>query len=296
MIETLLIFIAIYAILALSLNLTVGRAGLFNLGHIGFYAIGSYVSTLLVMELELPWLLSLTAGGFGAALAGYGIGLLTLKLSGDYFAIATLGFATIVKGLILNLQDLTRGPLGVTGIPRPELLGYALGKWERVLLLLLCLGLTWLVLGRLGRSPWGRLVRAVRDDEIASRALGKHTLQVKAQAVAISAFFAGVAGALYASQIRYIHPNVFTTDLMIFILVGIIFGGLGNQWGAVLGAALLTTFQQGLLIFNVPPSLAGPLQQIIYSVALIAMMILRPQGLVPEGVLRSKGGLSRAAD
>lgn len=296
MISNLMIIIGIYAILALSLDLAVGRAGLFNLGHIGFYAIGAYTATLLIKNLAIGWLPALVAAGLLTALIGYGIGLLTLKLSGDYFAIATLGFAFIIRSLILNLKDVTRGPLGITGIPRPSLFGYSLtSTWEQLALVLGFLLLTWFVIGRLSRSPWGRLLRAVRDDEIACRALGKRTLRTKAQAVAVSALFAGIAGAIYASQIRYIHPDVFKTDLMIFILVAIIFGGLGNRFGALTGAVLLTAFQQGLLYFDVPPALAGPLQQIVYSLVLILMMILRPKGLIPEQVLRTVGGGGRRA-
>jgi branched-chain amino acid transport system permease protein len=292
----LLITIGIFGILALSLNLAVGRAGLFNLGHAAFFAIGAYTSALLIMKLHWPWLLGLAAAAVLAAVFGYLIGLLTLKLSGDYFAIATLGFAFIVKTVLGNWIDLTRGPMGIPGIPRPNLFGWRLGSLPlQFMLVALCLVGVWFLLRRLDVSPWGRLVRAVRDDEIAARALGKPVLRVKVQAATLSALFAGAAGSLHASYYSFIAPNMFDVDLMIYILVAVIFGGLGNSLGALLGVTLLTTMQQALVWLNVPAALAGSLQQILYSLLLIGMMIFRPKGLIPEQVLRTMGGGRRAA-
>jgi branched-chain amino acid transport system permease protein len=282
---SLVVVLGLMIVLSLSLNLAVGHAGLFNLGHAAFYAIGAFTGTLLLLDMHWPWPAAFLAGGLFAAAFGYLIGLLTLRLSGDYFAIATLGFAVVTSTVLLNWQSLTRGPMGIPGIPRPSLFDVNFtSDWQLAALVAAFAGLVWFTVGRLTRSPWGRLLHAVRDDEIAAQALGKRTLAVKTQAVALSAFIAGCAGVLYAAFLQYIDPTIFNVNLTIAILVAVIFGGLGNNAGAIAGATLLTLAQQALIWLNVPTDLAGTLQQIFYSLLLIGMMILRPKGLLPERV------------
>lgn len=285
-ISSLAIALGLMIVLSLSLNLAVGHTGLFNLGHAAFYAIGAFTGTLLMVRLGCPWLLALLAGGLLSACFGYLIGLLTLRLSGDYFAIATLGLAVVTSSVLLNWQSLTRGPMGIPGIPRPSIAGvHVAADWQLALLVAAFVAVTWFVIGRLTRSPWGRLLRAIRDDEIAAQALGKRTLTMKTQAVALSAFFTGCAGVIYAGYLQYIDPTIFNINLTIAVLVAVIFGGMGNNAGAVVGATLLTLFQQMMVWFNVPSAVAGTLQQIVYSILLVVMMILRPKGMVSEGVV-----------
>jgi branched-chain amino acid transport system permease protein len=175
--------------------------------------------------------------------------------------------------------------MGIPGVPRPSLFGLQFtSDWQLAGLVAAYAVLVWFAVSRLTRSPWGRLLHAVRDDEIAAQALGKRTLAVKTQAVALSAFFAGCAGVLYAAFLQYIDPTIFSVNLTIAILVAVIFGGMGNNAGAIAGATLLTLAQQALVWLNVPADLAGTLQQVFYSLLLIAMMILRPKGLLPERV------------
>lgn len=275
--------------LAISLNLVVGSTGLLQLGHIGFFGIGAYTSTLLVMRLGLPWLFAFLAAGLLAALAGTVIGLLTLKLKGDYFAITTLGLGIIFEAVLTNWQSLTRGPVGIPGIPAPRLAGLSFSSLpSQVFLAALLLALTYLVVQRLTVAPFGLTLRAIREDEIAASALGAPVVLLKVQAASISAGFAGLAGSLQAHYIRFIDPKQFGFEIGVFVLVAVIFGGLGNHLGAFLGAVLLTALQQGLPYLGLPPSLTGPLQQLLLALTLIVLMLFRPRGLLPERRERPK--------
>ena len=277
--------------LTISLNLVVGTTGLLQLGHAGFFGIGAYTSALLVLRLGLPWFAAFVAAGVVAALVGTMIGLLTLKLKGDYFAITTLGFSVILEAVLTNWRSLTRGPVGIPGIPAPGLLGYSLQSLPaQAVLAGLLLAVTYVVVQRLTDAPFGLALRAVREDEIAARALGAPVLRLKVQAAAISAGLAGLAGSLQAHYIRFIDPKQFGFYIGIFALVAVIFGGLGNHLGSLLGAAVLTLLQQGLPYLGLPPSQAGPLQQLLLALALIAFMLFRPRGLLPERRVRSGAG------
>lgn len=280
--------------LTMSLNLVVGVTGLLQLGHVAFLGIGAYASALLVMRLHLPWLLAFLLAGLLAALVGSVIGLLTLKLKGDYFAVTTLGFAVILEAVLTNWQSLTRGPVGIPGIPAPTAFGHRFYTLpEQLLLGIILLAVTYLILQRLTRAPFGLTLRAIREDEIAARALGTPVVALKVQAVAISAFFAGLAGSLQAHYIRFIDPKQFGFYIGIFALVAVIFGGLGNFLGSLLGAAVLTALQQGLPYLGLPPSLTGPIQQFLLAVGLVVLILFRPKGLLPEPRARSHGEVAK---
>lgn len=277
-----LITASLMGALAVSLNLAVGSAGLFNIGHAAYFGVGAYTSALLVLagvrfELALPGA-AVVAGILGLALGG-----LTLKLEGDYFAVASLGLGIVTQAVLNNWQGLTRGPMGIPGIPAPAIFGVELNTLPaQFFLAAFYLVLVYLTVERLTRSPFGLSLRAVRDDEAATAALGKPVVALKVQAAAVSALFAGGAGSLYAHYVSYIDPSQFGLALSVSLLVAVIFGGLGNHLGAILAATLLVGMQQGLLLLGVPPGLSGGLQQLLFSVALVALVLMRPRGLLAE--------------
>jgi len=262
------VYIGINIILAVSLNLINGVAGQFSLGHAGFMAIGAYVSaavTVLVWPnapsaAGLP--VALLAGGLAAATAGLLIGIPTLRLRGDYLAIATLGFGEIIRVIILNTESVG-GARGLFGIP-------ALASFASVYAcVLLCVGLLW----RLVHSAYGKAFLAIREDEVAAAAMGIDTTRFKIMAFTIGAFWAGVAGGLFAHFIGYIHTNSFSFLKSIEIVVMVVLGGMGSISGAVLAAVALTILPE-LLRFG------AEYRMIIYSMLLIVMMLTRPSGLL----------------
>lgn len=288
--------VLIFGILGTGLNLAAGTGGLLNLGHASLAGVGAYTSVLLVMRAGWPWAPAVLAGGALAALFGGLVGAVTLRLRGDYFAIATLGFGVVMHEIFSNWIDVTRGNMGIPGIPAPEVLGYAFrGSHQQALLLAAMLAVVFLIVTRLVHSPWGWTLRAVRDDEYAAAALGKPVLAVRVQAAVLSAFFAGVAGAAQAFYVRYIDPLQFSLNLMVYVLVAVIFGGLGNYRGALLGAAVFVGLQQGLPYLGLPPSIVGAGQQALFSLALLLLMLFRPRGLLPETRLLPRAAASTRA-
>ena len=268
--------------LAVSLNLAVGSGGLFNIGHAAYFGVGAYTSALLVLA-GLPFELALAGAAVLAGFLGLALGSLTLKLEGDYFAVASLGLGIVAQDVLNNWQSLTRGPMGIPGIPPPTVFGVKLDSLPAQFLLAACyLAVVYVAVERLTRSPFGLALRATRDDAATAAALGKPVVALKVQAAAVSALFAGGAGSLYAHYVTYIDPSQFGLHLSVSLLVAVIFGGLGNHVGALLGATLLVSLQQGLLFLGVPPAVSGALQQLLFSISLVVLVLLRPRGLLAE--------------
>jgi branched-chain amino acid transport system permease protein len=270
-----LIGIGINIILAVSLNLVNGYTGQFSLGHAGFMSVGAYVAagvSLFVfprlfgqgvapLQQGLLFLVALAAGGVGAALAGFVVGVPSLRLKGDYLALVTLGFGEIIRVSFQNLEFLG-GALGLNGIP-----GYTSIFW-----VLAFVALTIFVVTCLVHSTYGRGFLATHDDEIASEAVGLNTTRYKIVAFVIGAFFAGIAGGLYGHFKQTITPTGFDFTRSIEIVVMVILGGMGNTVGVILAAVLLTLL----------PELLRPIAEyrmILYSFVLIVLMLVRPQGL-----------------
>jgi branched-chain amino acid transport system permease protein len=276
-----LIIAGIYIILTMSLNLIVGYTGLPALGHAAFSCVGAYTSSLLALNLGIsPWI-GLLIGACVAILFGIAIGYPSLRLKGDYLALATFGFGVIVYSIAKNWVSLTRGPMGLPGIPRFSILGFFLDPlWAYLLLVFLFVLLTMLVLKRIVGSPFGRVLRSIREDEIASEALGKHTAKYKLIVFMTGAFFAGIAGSLYAHYITFIDPSSFTVMESITILLMVIFGGMGSIAGSMVGATVLVVFPELLRFLGMPSSIAAPSRQMLYGLLLVALMIKRPQGIL----------------
>jgi len=276
-----LIVSGIYVILTISLNLLVGYTGLAAFGHAAFSCVGAYTSALLAIEFGAsPWL-GLIAGGLAAAIVGVVVALPALRVSGDYLALATLGFAVIVHSIARNWTSLTRGPLGLPGIPRFSLFGlWFTPKWCFLLLIVAVVLLTVLTISRIVRSPFGRVLAGIREDELATQAMGKDVHRFKIKTFAVGACFAGVAGSLYAHYITFIDPSSFTIVESITILLMVVFGGMASLKGSFLGALILVLFPELLRFVGLPSSIAAPMRQMLYGLLLVALMTLRPRGLI----------------
>jgi len=276
-----LVIAGIYIILTLSLNLIVGYTGLPALGHAAFYCIGAYTSSLLALNFGYsPWI-GLLAGACLAALSGILIGYPSVRLSGDYLALATFGLGVIVYAISKNWVLLTRGPMGLPGIPGFSIFGYQFSEiWSYLLLVLVFVVFTILIIQRIVHSPFGRVLRSIREDEVASQAMGKDTDRHKLLVFIIGAFFAGIAGSLYAHYITFIDPSSFTVMESITILLMVIFGGMGSINGSIIGAICLVVIPELLRFLGMPSSIAAPLRQMLYGLLLVVLMIKRPQGIL----------------
>jgi len=272
------ILIFIYLLLAISLQISMGFTGLFNLGHIAFYCIGAYVSALLALN-GFPFWLSFISAGISALVFGFFIALPTNKLKDDYLALATLAFTFVIYAIALNWTSLTRGPLGLPGIPRPSLFGISFSSNLSFLFLTAFVTLASLfIIKRIVDSPFGKVLEAIRDDETAARVLGKNVFKMKSYALAISAFFAGIAGSLYAYYITFIDPSSFTLLQLIPVLTIVIIGGLASLKGTIIATILIVLLPEPLRFIGFPSSIVGPMRQIIYALILLLILIYKPKG------------------
>jgi branched-chain amino acid transport system permease protein len=277
----LLIVACVYALLAASLDLLVGQIGLLSVAHASFYGLGSYCSALLAVRVGFSFLPALAAATLFAGVMSFLVSLPSLRLRGDYFVVATLGFQLIVLSVLNNWVEVTRGPLGIANIPQPAFAGLVIQTRVGMTVLAVIVALLgYLFIKRVVSSPFGRVLRGIREDEIFVETLGKNTFQFKVTAFAVSAALAGSAGALYAHYISYIDPTSFTVAESILVLSMVIIGGAGNPWGPLLGAVVLVTLPEALRFIGLPSSVAANIRQIFYGALLILMMIARPRGLV----------------
>lgn len=269
-----LIFIGIYIILALSLNLLNGYVGLLSIGHAAFYGIGAYASAKFMIELGLPFIVAMPAAALTAGLFGYLIAKPTLRLSGIYMTLATLGFNIIFFLVLQNWMSFTNGPLGIMDIPAPKVLGWQVeSRLDYYYLVLFLVLITLFSMHRLIDCRFGRALKSIRADELAAEAMGVHTTRYKVQAFVLAAFFAGLAGSYYAHFVRFISPDSFYIYESFTLLAMLAFGGQGNLIGPVVGAAVL------ILI----PEMFRFLQEyrmFIYGGILVVMMLVRRQGLL----------------
>ena len=278
---TILMYAGINITLAVSLNLVNGFAGQFSMGHAGFMSVGGYTAAFITTNLQIlhpewftnPWMANgllvgvLWAAGLVAAVAGYLVGLPSLRLKGDYLAIVTLGFGEIIRVIVLNIPAIG----GARGMPNiPPLTSFG---WNFTIVLV-----TLFTVWRLMASAHGRSFLSVREDEIAAEAMGVNTTKAKVRAFVIGAFFAGVAGALFAHFLRYLNPQTFDFNRSFEIIIMVVLGGMGSVTGSVIAAVFLTVIREAL----------RPLQEltkvdfrmVIYSLLLIILMLTRPNGLL----------------
>ena len=283
------IMLCIYVILVLSTNLTVGMANLLTMCQAAFYGVGAYIGTYFLMQFDLPFVIIALLVMLATGLTSLLISFASVKLKGDYFILGTLGFQMIVYTILYNWIKVTRGPYGIPGIPSIKLLGiWSLdGIYAYFFLALIVAVLVGWVFSRIQRSPYGRILKAIRTDELSAQALGRNTTRLKSWAFFLSSAFAGVAGLIYASYVSYIDPTSFTLDESIFIITALFIGGIGSRvWGPVAGAAVVVILPELLRFVGLPDAVAANLRQVIYGTILILLMFIRPQGLCGDAKLK----------
>lgn len=274
----LLIIIGIYLILAISLQLSLGYTGLLNLGHIAFYGIGAYVFAILSLN-GVPFLINVAAAGMLSSFFGWLLSLPTKKLKGDYLALTSLGFSFVVYAVFLNWTEMTKGPFGLTGISRPRMLGVDFSDNSHFLaIVILFVFISFYVVHRICGSPFGKALEAVRDDELAARSLGKNTRRLKTLSLEVSAFFAGIAGSLFASYVTCIDPSSFSFVNLLPVLLIVMTGGLASLPGTCLAAVIITLLPEPLRFVGLPSSVLGPIRQILFACLLISILHFKPRG------------------
>jgi branched-chain amino acid transport system permease protein len=279
----------IYALMALGLNVIWGMAGLVNLGLVGFFAVGAYVSALLTTQFGQPIILGVLAGTLAGAATGVVVALVTARLRGDYLAIVTLGFAEAIRIAADNETWLTHGSDGISGIPGPFRAMLSPTQFNLMYLAIVATIVTiaFVLFERLSYSPFGRVLRAIRDDDQVAAAAGKWVIAYKVQAFAIGCAALGMAGALYAHYTSFIAPDIFVPLLTLYIKLSLLSGGVGSNRGAIVGAVLIVTFLEGTrfivpLIPGISAVQGAALQEIFISGALLLLLRFRTQGLLPE--------------
>ncbi|MEO0129642.1 MAG: branched-chain amino acid ABC transporter permease [candidate division WOR-3 bacterium] len=278
-----LIMICIYVILTLSLNLVVGYAGLLSLCHAAFYGIGAYTTTLLMVKAGINFFPAVIGGIIFAIIVSLIVSVPSFRLKGDYFVLAGLGFQIIIFSILYNWVGLTRGPYGIPGIPRPNILGFEFDSIPVFFVLSLVLALLVTFLTKtLYDSPFGLVLKSIREDEIVALSLGRDINYFKTSAFAISAGIAAIAGSLYATYVTYIDPTSFTIDESIFIITIVLVGGSGNLKGPIIGTVFMIILPELLRFLGIPDTIAPNVRQMIYGVVLIFLMRKRPQGIAGE--------------
>lgn len=278
-----LILVGIYIILSVSLNLIVGYTGILSIAHAAFYGVGAYVVALMALKLQTPVWLNIPCAVVVCGLLGALVGIPSIRIRDDYFVIATFAFQVIAFSILNNWVSFTGGPMGLPGIPQPVFFGHQITSHVGFLLMIgiFCALILW-ISHRIVHSPFGRVLKAIREDEVFPLALGKNIAAYKVVVFVIGAGMAAVAGAMYAYYISFIDPTSFTVMESIFIISIVIIGGAGNLWGSVVGAAVLVTLPELLRFVGLPSSVAANIRQILYGGLLVAFMMWRPQGLVGD--------------
>lgn len=280
----------VYALMALGVNLTWGLGGMINLGLAGFFAVGAYTTALLTKSgVAIP--LGIAAAALAAAATGAVVAVITARLRSDYLAIVTLGFSESVRIAAANEIWLTNGSDGIAGIPGPWRGELPTQMFNLVFLgiVVLAIAVSFFLLQRLSFSPFGRVLRAIRDDEDVAGVAGKHVLAYKVVAFAIGSAVLGVAGALYAHATSYVAPDIFAPLLTLNIILALVAGGLGNNAGAILGSVVIVALLEGsrflapVLGFVTPEQFAA-LRELLIAGLLLALLRALPAGVLPEPI------------
>lgn len=276
----LLVYYEIYVIVALSLNLLIGYSGLLQVAHAAYFGVGAYASALAVTKLGLGFVPSLLFSAVVSGALSLLVSLPAWRFRADYFVMISLAVQVVIYSAIYNWTSLTGGPLGMSGIPRPAILGGVFATSGAIFVLYsLIVALLAGILALLKLSPFGRNLQAMRDDEIAARALGIQTRTLKVQAFLVASAMVGMAGGMYAAYMSYIDPTSFSLDSSILMLSMAIVGGTGNIRGPLIGAAVLIGLPEVLRFLTIPDSVAANVRLLAYGLLLVLMMYWRPQGL-----------------
>jgi branched-chain amino acid transport system permease protein len=274
-------------ILALSLNLLIGYAGIFSMAHAVFYGVGAYVAALLGLYFSADLAIAIPLAMVAGALSSLLISLPALRVRGEYFVAASLGLQVIASTIFEQWESVTGGLSGLSGIPVAQIFGYELASPASFMIVTIAfVVVVALAVICLLRTSFGRDLRTIRDDEIAAGAIGKNVTVIKAIAVAVSAALCAVGGVLYAYNIAFVNPESFTLNLSVLAMAMVIIGGAGTTIGPILGAAIIQFLPAGLSWLPLPSQNIGYLQQILYGAAMVLLMIYRPAGLL--GKARAK--------
>jgi len=274
--------IAIYATLTISLNLLVGYTGLISIAQAGIYGVGAYTTALLALHLTADLLVSFVLAAIAGVLVSLIVALPSLRLRNEYFLIATMGFQAIIFSLFMNLE-ITGGASGLYGVPHPTLFGYTIRTPLEKFFVALALAIVCYLLAlRITNAPFGRLLRAVREDQIAVAALGKSVFRIKFSVFVFSAVFAAAAGTIYVYSLTALDPVAFGLDESIFIITLVIVGGTGSLNGSVLAAALLILLPETFKFLAIPEAIAPQARQVLYGLLLVFFTRYRRQGLIGE--------------
>jgi len=291
--------VMIFGIVAMGLNLQWGFTGLFNAGIAGFYAVGAYTHAIIttpplpgfIANQGLPWIVGIVAAMAVTALAAWIIGLATIKLRGDYLAISSFGIATTIQLVTLNWESLTGGSQGMSRIPKPMAsmfdTPFSFNLFFMFLLVVIVLAIYW-ALERIVHSPWGRVLKAIREDEVAAVALGKSAQRFRMQSFIIGSTLMGLAGALYVSYIGFVSPFDFLPIFTFQIWAMVIVGGSGNNKGALLGALVIWAIwaMSGVAVTKIVPASyaaqGAAIQVILIGLMLVLSLLFRPRGLIGE--------------
>lgn len=284
-----LILVMLYTMLSQSLNIAAGFTGLVSLAQAGFYGIGAYTTAILSVHFHLPFWLNLPVAIAISAAIAYVVSVIALKTAEDYFIICTLGIQVIIFSMMNNWMELTNGPLGISAIPAISLFGIDLSN--KISFLFLCVAfaiLIWYLIKNISRSAFGTALKAISEDEILSKSIGKNVYSHKATAFTMSAAFAAIPGALYAHYISYIDPSSFTISESIFILSIVIIGGLGSIRGAFFASLFLICLPEILRFVGLPNDTAANLRQIIYGSILVLIIFTGRNGLSSKQMQANK--------
>jgi branched-chain amino acid transport system permease protein len=273
----------IYVLLGLSTNLLVGIIGIFSVSQAAVFGVGAYIVAALVMSAGMGFVPAMLIAFIACVLLNILLTLPSLRVSGDYFVVTSFGIQLLATAVFINWTAGTGGANGLPGIPPPDIFGYTVGEtWEFLVLATIVSGLGCMAFGLVLRSPFGRLLKAIREDELAVAAAGKNVLRAKVSAAALAGGFAGTAGGLYATFMSFIDPVSFDLDASILLLTMVVVGGARTLAGSIVGPFLLLALPQVLTLVDIPTSIAASMRQLIYGLLLIVFMLFRPQGLAGE--------------
>lgn len=278
----LLIIICIYSILSQGLNLNFGLGGMFNLAHVASYAIGAYTTAILSTEYGFSFINCIILSAIFPCVLALLLGAISLRLTLDYFAIGTLAFSSVITALLINWKSLTRGVLGIPGIPRPEIYSYEFIENSDFLILIFGFVVVInILLYILFRSPYSRTLRAQSEFIHAAESLAKNATRARILSFVIASATAGIAGAFFAYYINYIDPSSFSFQEMVFIFTIIVVGRPGSFWGNILACIFLVLLPEPLRFLDIPASVLGPMRQLIYAIILFLMVFINRKKLFP---------------
>lgn len=274
-----LILILIYFVLVGSYNLMLGSLGILHFGQAAFFTLGAYASAMLTLA-GIPLIVAVPIAMAISGLTGFLIGIPCLRIKGHYLALATLGLSEVIRLILLNWSSFTGGPIGIRGIPKPEIFGITFSTKPEILLLYAVItALVLILIYRIMQSPYGKVLESIREDEVAAESLGKNIVRYKMQIFTISSALAGLAGSMYAHSYTYIDPSLTKIPSMIFVLVLLITGGTGNFWGALIGPTVIIGAFESMRLLPIPSEFVGTIQQILYGLIFILIILFRPQGI-----------------